>query len=242
MIDRIENHEGCLKFAESMMAAEERKTLNKSMFSCLAHSIQKKTTKAGQVKIDESHWKCLNDMTFESFKNFESLKLRKDVGMVKSIIQRGNARNYILLRWVEHYVKGLQQIGDRVILSEQTREALHCLKKGESVLGLQSNVDSYICSLQKQIKYLEDMYHSTARLRTFNFGYWEQISKLFYLHLYSLPRKTDLVRAQPNCHILTDKEDKEDRGWLIEKVVLRTASSTLPRVASRSTIATITGR
>lgn len=68
---------------------------------------------------------------------------------------------------------------------------------------------------------LDDAYQSQTQVRKIDFINWNQFKKLIYLHLYSSSRTVDTSKANVICRLLNEKEEKGEKGWLIESVELK---------------------
>jgi hypothetical protein len=203
------------------LTVEEKNRIHPTIFKGLARQAKRRDELIQVEEVSQKHWGRLDSIAFESFKNFDSIKLRKEIDMIKKIIQTENSRNYILLRWIEHHIKNLKQVDRKSILSEENKLVLNKIYQNLPIFGLDTDVVSYITHLQQKIKLLEEKYHNQGQLKKINFSYWSQVKKIVYLHLYSPLRTADISKANIVCRLLSEKEEKPEKGWLIDTVELK---------------------
>ena len=89
---------------------------------------------------------------------------------------------------------------EKSIVSDKDNSSLHSSdKKGPgkiTVSKFEEQLDSSeVDRLNGEIKYLEELYQNTSQLKKINFNYWNTISNILYLHLYSSTHSFDISRA-----------------------------------------------
>lgn len=140
---------------------------------------------------------------------------------MKKSISKQNSLNYINFRCIESQVKKLKQINSNTILSDKTKIILNQLRQSDNIFNVVGDLHGYMMGIQRNMKYLEELYHNNNAIKKINFSYWRTIEQLLYLHLYNSNQVVDLSRVSLSCRVLQEKEERVERGWLIESVDLK---------------------